>query len=253
MRCGWTGGDGITASAYPTGIQHGCETEPPDIARIVPFVSVTNAAATRTHYLNLAYTPGKAIAMSIGAEIFRRVPRFTSYGTVTNTLVAPPFRIDGTRDCAELASDDVYYYTNGALSPPPDPSKLRHVWGVGRSTVVDSEGTGAYFLDRLAPGKWRLQLYPDIFRVADPFTGAPGVKVAALDRKVKLAVNLPDLGDRFVLEITPGDYVLERGGKIAPAPAGTHGPRFVMPPLVSTVLAGPRIPRQIRGWFLREN
>ena len=89
--------------------------------------------------------------------------------------------------------------------------------------------------------------------MADPFTGAPGVKVAALDRKVKLAVNLPDLGDRFVLEITPGDYVLERGGKIAPAPAGTHGPRFVMPPLVSTVLAGPRIPRQIRGWFLREN
>ena len=291
--------DGITASAYPTGIQHGCETEPPDIARIVPFASVTNAAATgkarivyefdsadtcatylvpalammfrsvgmqtaamfqydelplasenaatRTHYLNLAYTPGKAIAMSIGAEIFRRVPRFTSYGTVTNTLVAPPFRIDGTRDCAELASDDVYYYTNGALSPPPDPAKLVRVWGVGRSDVVDSDGTGAYFLDRLAPGKWRLQLYPDIFRVADPFTGAPGVKVAALDRKVKLAVNLPDLGDRFVLEITPGDYVLERGGKIAPAPAGTHGPRFVMPPLVSTVLAGPRIPRQIRA------
>ncbi len=203
--------------------------------------------ATRTHYLNLAYTPGKAIAMAIGAEIFRRVPRFIPYETAADTLVAPPFRVDGTRDAAELAADDAYYYTNGALSPPPDSSKLRHVWGVGRSTVVDSDGTGAYFLDRLAPGKWRLQLYPDVFRVADPFTGAPGVKVAALDRKVRLAVDLPDLGGRFALELAPGDYVLERGGKAFPAPAGTPGPRFVMPPLVSTVLAGPRIPRQIRA------
>lgn len=37
--------DGITASAYPTGIQHGCETNPPDLDRLSPLASLTNAAA----------------------------------------------------------------------------------------------------------------------------------------------------------------------------------------------------------------
>lgn len=289
--------DGITASAYPAGIQHGCETDPPDLDRLSPLASLTNAAAagkarlvyefdsadtcatylvsalaltfrragvqaaaafqydalplaaenaaTRTHYLNLAYTPGKAIAMAIGAEAFRRVPCFATQPAVTNnTLTFPPFRIDGTRDCAELSAEDAYIYTNGALSPPPDPAGLTRVWGIGRSDVVDSAGTGAYFLDRIEPGKWRLQLYPDVFRVADPFTGAPGVKVAALDRKVRLAVNLPDLGERFALTLAPGDYMLTRGGRVDPTPEGTGGPRFVLPSLVSAPLVGMRLPRQ---------
>lgn len=205
-------------------------------------------AATRTHYLNLVHTPGKAIGMAIAAEVFRRVPRLVPFVAATNSLAFPPFRVDRTRDCAELAATDLYYYTNGALTPPPDPARLKHVWGVGRSEVVMSRGTGAYFLDRLGAGRWRLQLYPDVFRTADPFTGRNGVKVAALDRKVALEIRLPDLGGPFALELAPGDYVLTRGGGVEPAPADLGGPRFILPPqLVSSPLVNPRVPRQMRG------
>jgi len=203
-------------------------------------------AATRTHYLNLVYTPGKAIGLAIAAEVFRRVPRQTPFEPATDAMVFPPFRIDRTRDCAELAAADRYCYTNGALTPPPDPSRLEHVWGVGASSVVTSEGTGAYFLDREAPGRWRLQLYPDVFRLADPFTGRKGEKVAALDRPVALTVNLPDLGPSFRLVLTPGDYVVSRGGKVEPAPADGRAPRFVLPPtMVSTPVISPAVPRQM--------
>ncbi len=55
-------------------------------------------------------------------------------------------------------------------TPAPSPAELRHVAGVGSSAIVDYEGTGAYFLDRLAEGVWRLELYPDAAWVVDPFT-----------------------------------------------------------------------------------
>lgn len=204
-------------------------------------------AATRTHYLNLVYTPGKAIGMAIAAEVFRRVPRGVGFVPATDELAFPPFRTSRPRACAELAADDCYFYTNGAMTPPPDPAKLRHVWGVGDSPVVTTTGTGAYFLDRLSAGRWRLQLYPDVFRTADPFTGKAGMKVAALDRPVTLTVGLPDLGARFTRTLAPGDYVVARGGAVSSAPADLGGPRFVLPELVSTPLLDPRVPRQMRA------
>ena len=35
--------------------------------------------------------------------------------------------------------------------------------------MVQYDGTGAYFLDRLGDGVWRLELYPDAVWVDDPF------------------------------------------------------------------------------------
>jgi len=34
---------------------------------------------------------------------------------------------------------------------------------------VSYDGCGAYFLDKLADGVWRLELYPDAVLVQDPF------------------------------------------------------------------------------------
>lgn len=292
--------DGLTVSAYPNDIQHGCETDSPSLERVRKISYLTNSiaaskakiayefdsadtcctfmipaiarmfrsqgiqaaamfqydelplasenAATRTHYLNLVYTPGKAIAMAIAAEVFRRLPRGCDFEEATSEMIFPPFRLDRSRDCAELAAEDCYYYTNGALTPPPDPSKLRHVWGVGHSTVVASRGTGAYFLDRMGAGRWRLQLYPDVFRTADPFTGRKGEKVVVLDRKVTLTVNLPDLGNSFSVTLAPGDYVLTKGGMVLPASAKLEGARFALPPtLCSSPRMNPQIPRQMRA------
>ena len=35
----------------------------------------------QTHYLNLAYTPAKAISLLIASKVFQNLPRVKSYGT----------------------------------------------------------------------------------------------------------------------------------------------------------------------------
>lgn len=48
---------------------------------------------------------------------------------------------------------------------------LKHIAGVGSSPVVQYEGTGIYFIDKVADNEWKLEVYPDIMNVDDPFQG----------------------------------------------------------------------------------
>ena len=52
---------------------------------------------------------------------------------------------------------------------PPAPRKLSELAGYGNSPLVHYPGAGAYFLDRLEPGVWRLEVMPDAIWVRDPF------------------------------------------------------------------------------------
>lgn len=61
------------------------------------------------------------------------------------------------------------------------------------------EGTGAYFMDCLEPGVWRLEVMPDAVVVNDPFAKP------SLDKEVvtiaygawDMALQVPDLGMEF--------------------------------------------------------
>ena len=44
----------------------------------------------QTHYLNLAYTPSKAISLLIAAKAFHKLPRLKSYGTYPCLLYTSP-------------------------------------------------------------------------------------------------------------------------------------------------------------------
>jgi hypothetical protein len=161
----------------------------------------------QTHHLNLVYTPGKALSLAIAAEVFARVPRGTPYEAAENEIRFPPFRVSVAEDLAEMAAPDAFIYSNTTRTQPPDPAALERVWGRGSSPVVEYGGTGAYFLDRAAPGVWRLQVYPDVFTAADPFTGAENVKVKILPpRHRAMTIRLPDL--TTTLDVRPGDHVL---------------------------------------------
>ena len=46
---------------------------------------------------------------------------------------------------------------------------LRRIAGYGSSPTVTYEGEGIYFLDKVRPGVWRLEVYPDAVPVRDPF------------------------------------------------------------------------------------
>ncbi len=71
-----------------------------------------------------------------------------------------------------MNSDEEFYYSNTTSSQPKNINTLKHIAGVGNSPVIRYEGTGAYFLDKISNGSWRLEVMPDAILLSDPFAKA---------------------------------------------------------------------------------
>ncbi|RKD92428.1 glycoside hydrolase 5 family protein [Mangrovibacterium diazotrophicum] len=187
----------------------------------------------QTHYLNLAYTPNKAISMKIAAEAARELPLNKSYGSYPADTVFGDFRVSYKEDLSELNSPTKFYYSNSTKTRPQSANSLTSTAGVGYSQVVKYSGTGAYFLDKLEDGVWRLEVMPDAVQVSDPFAKP------SLEKEVvriywgawDMTLNLPDLGKSFsvkeidqnktrntktesgtIEQLQPGVYLLQRKG-----------------------------------------
>ncbi len=216
----------------------------------------------QTHYLNLVYSPNKAVSFIIAAEAFRRLPRLKTYGRYPESTRFGPFRVSYEEDLSEMVTEREFFYSNDTKTVPPAPEKLTRIIGCGSSPVVRYDGTGAYFLDKLSDGVWRLEVYPDAVWVNDPY-GNP-----RLDRYVSVVfwrertmqLRLPDLGAEFSVEplnegnayrtrarngvfrIRPGAYLLRRHGaklpsldKLSlPVRVGLH--EFVAPPSMDNIV-----------------
>lgn len=184
----------------------------------------------QTHYLNLVCTPNKALSFMIAGEVFHRLPRLKQYGKYPDNRRFGDFRVDYEQDLCELVTVTEFIYANSTTTRPPDPVQLRRIAGCGSSDIVLYEGTGTYFLDRLSPGVWRLEVYPDAVWVNDPF-GKPSMErevCRVLWRSWPMEVKLADLGNKFSVqavnegntlrpvvqngrfEIRPGVYLLSR-------------------------------------------
>ncbi len=209
-------------------------------------------AGWQTHYLNLVYAPGKALSFMIAGEAFHALPRLGSWGRYPESNAfgpkvggRPSFRVSFDDDLSEAVTETAFLYSNDTRSLPPAPGRLERVAGVGRSPVVDYDGTGAYFLDRLAPGQWRLEVYPDAVWVNDPFGSDSLTREVSrvIWRERSMCLHLPDLGTRFwvsgvagtdrvhaaasAFEATPGVYLLQRDGLTGAAER--LDPTFVAP------------------------
>jgi hypothetical protein len=191
----------------------------------------------QTHYLNLVYTPRKAMSAIIAAEAMRRLPRLRVYGAYPQNTRFGDFHISPERDLAELVARDAFLYTSSTTAQPPDPAALRRIAGHGSSSIVAYEGMGIYFLDKVRPGVWRLEVYPDAVPIRDPFElpSADKVVTRAISRAWRMTITLPDLGPSFIVQpitagtvrpgevmggrftVTPGVYVLSAPRRIDPA------------------------------------
>ncbi|HEY1764709.1 MAG TPA: hypothetical protein VGF85_07275, partial [Opitutaceae bacterium] len=184
----------------------------------------------QTHFLNLAYTPQKALSMKVAAEAFRRIPLFKSFGAYPADTSFEGVHVSYSDDLAELVTDTKFFYTNPTSAPPSAPASLEEVAGYGTSPIVSYLGRGAYFIDRLEPGVWRLEVMPDAVWVSDPFAKAsPKKEVARIAwNSWPMTIHLPDLGPAFhirglndgntlsaqasdgTLIVRPGAYLLSR-------------------------------------------
>lgn len=153
----------------------------------------------QTHYMNLAYAPQKALSLMIASEVFHTVPMYKSFGRYPDNNSFDDFRVDYENDLAEMVSEKKFIYTNNTTSIPPLPQKLEQVAGFGNSPVIKYEGLGAYFLDKLSEGVWRLELMPDAIWVRDPFERANFEKqVTVINwRQWPMTIDLPNLTENF--------------------------------------------------------
>lgn len=186
----------------------------------------------QTHFINLVHTPRQAISGVIASEVMdrlsveqaRALPDASRFGD---------FWVDYPTDASGLAAADAYMNAGDTDVAPKAGRGLKRVVGVGSSPVVSYEGTGAYFLDKLADGVWRLEVYPDQILVSDPFAQPRPDKVVSrlYSRAWPMSVSLPDLGPAFdvgavnvpghgggpaaaeqgIFTVRPGVWLLTRG------------------------------------------
>jgi hypothetical protein len=184
-----------------------------------------------THYMNLVYAPQKALSLKIASEVFHSVPRYKHYGRYPENVSFENFRVSYEEDLAELVTDKKFIYTNNTRTVPPDGKSLEELSGYGNSAIVKYEGTGAYFLDRITDGVWRLEVLPDAIWVDNVFGRNNLQKTVAVInwRQWPMEIHLPDLGENFNVtgltgdkkslpvtahgfEVGPGVYMLTRDG-----------------------------------------
>jgi len=195
-----------------------------------PMATASTNVEYQTHYLNLAYTPAKAISLLIASRAFHQLPRLKKYAADT---LFDAFRLDPETSLSEMNTAEEFYYSNTTTSKPVNSTSLRHIAGVGNSGMIQYEGTGAYFIDRVDEGIWRLEVMPDAAFIRDPFEkNVPEKEVARIRWQNHLMkLNLPDLGQDFKVSgingsagsdskaegyqfrVSPGVYWLEKQGK----------------------------------------
>src|SRR5881398_1301004 len=222
----------------------------------------------QTHYLNLVYTPRKAMSAVIAAEAMHRLPRLRSYGPYPENSRFGDFHVSYEGDLGELVARDAFLYAGSTRATPPEPAALRRIAGYGSSPTVTYEGQGIYFLDKVRPGVWRLELYPDAVPVRDPFEPPSPDKLVtrAISRAWHMTLTLPDLGTSFTVQpiaagnqrteraaagafmVTPGVYLLSAAGPVdvatLPPYVGAVGlaeyhapPHDTLPPSVQSLAA----------------
>jgi hypothetical protein len=185
----------------------------------------------QTHFLNLVYSPKKAMSAIIAAEVARTIPRYAHYGDYPDNTRFGPFRVSYEQDSSEMVTDEKFLYANNTTTRPPNPAALEQIAGFGSSPVVNYEGCGAYFFDKITNGIWRLEIFPDAVLVQDPFAQQMDYQTVSsrlVSRKWPMTVHLPDLGSSFKVtalnsgndfsttasggnfEIKPGVYLLSK-------------------------------------------
>ncbi|WAJ71684.1 hypothetical protein [Catenovulum adriaticum] len=167
-----------------------------------PSVIAHTNSEYNTHYLNLLYTPKKAISLMIAAQVFTRQQRLANAGSYPQNNQFGEFNIDPVNNLSELNSDTHFYYSNSTQSQPVNPKKLQHIAGTSNSKAVQYSGSGAYFLDKLDSGVWQLEVYPDMQLIEDPYQNSSEHREVRrlFQTEQNMKLELTGLGNSFYIK-----------------------------------------------------
>jgi hypothetical protein len=189
-----------------------------------PAALAASNAEYNTHYLNLLYTPAKAISFLIAGEVFHNLPRGADTGAYPASNQFGGATLNTTLDPASglalLNNGSRYYHSNSTDAAPVAAATLQHIAGVGSSPLVQYQGSGAYFLDKQQDGLWLLEVYPDATVLDDPHQNSSlkreAVRLSVSQRDIRL--KLADLGQSFVLKRADGQQIQAQNGTVAVQP-----------------------------------
>ncbi|MBU1392992.1 MAG: hypothetical protein KJ856_03755 [Gammaproteobacteria bacterium] len=228
-------------------------------------VIANSNAEYNTHFLNLLYTPSKAISFLIAGEVFRQVPRGFEGGSYPTTYPKnnhfADVSLDYLHDVSVLNQPERFYYSNSTDAKPHAPKKLEHIAGVGSSAIVRYDGNGSYFLDKLSDGLWQLEVYPDALALTDPHQNSSlkreAVRLYQASRHLNL--TLPDLGQQYWLQginqgkvqnrtlslqaskgsvkLMPGKYLLAKDRSLFSSTKAKVDDHYYLPPMPHQTLA----------------
>ncbi len=183
-----------------------------------------------THYMNLVYTPQKALGLMIASSIFHEIPMYTSFGKYPQDTSFQYVTISYKQNLALYNGPDAYIYTNNTTTVPIKEEEIIKVAGWGNSPLVTYGGSGAYFLDKLTEGIWRLEVLPDPIAIDNPFGRNSPEKTVSLIQwnQHAMQLSLKNLGRNFSIRginkdnqldtktsnglfmVSPGTYLLMR-------------------------------------------
>ena len=177
-----------------------------------------------THYLNLLYTPQKALGFLIASWLFQNEKVSKKIIDSTSVIMGDVF-VDYSMDLSLLNTSKRFYYTNNNDVLPKDVNQLKHIAGYGNSELIKYNGKGTYFLDKINNNEWKLEIYPDAVWLKDPFGKNDLDKPAAKliwkphimkinlpglnqDFKVYSANNKPQTASDNTITLEPGNYFI---------------------------------------------
>ncbi len=177
-----------------------------------------------THFMNLVYTPAKALSMMIAKEVAVETPRGSEFGQYPANTTFGHTTVSHNPDVSVFNSPEKFIYTNDIDVNPIDIGKLQLIAGHGSSPIVKYSGTGAYFLDRTSQtGVWRLEVMPDVTIMDDPFgnTSLNDAKVIASSGTQTITIGLPGFSEGYSLYDTDGNEIEKSNGQSAKVEPGT--------------------------------
>lgn len=203
-----------------------------------------------SHYLHLAATPSRAVALAAAARTFADTRPGLPPPVWPVDFHGGPLRAEYLPDTVRWMDETCLIHSNSIGESPPDPARIERILGVGSSRLVDYHGLGAYLLDRLEPGLWRLMVMPEADGVGNPFDRArwlppDGLLPCVIPRAAPavMTCHLPDL---------PPDFRLWwlRGTATGAAPVAVQqaeGSAVVVRPGVALLSASAERPATRRG------
>lgn len=184
-----------------------------------------------THYLNLLYTPQKALSFLIASNIFYQ-NSVEDKNFIDSSLTFNNALVNYQIDLSLINDSQNFIYTNSNNLNPKDINSLTHIAGFGNSKLVKYSGKGSYFLDKIEDDVWKLEVYPDAVWIKDPFGKngliEPVAKLIWKDHSFRFKVNNLNhnyylfnedskniqQADSFIVNIQPGRYFISNSNSI---------------------------------------